>query len=146
MRMKSEFDVREMMRRLAAFNEKNVEIGKELLKANVHLIEKMRGENALNQCPVCNVGKLSITYSKKNRRFFVACNAYPKCTNTYSLPPNGLVKKADKNCEECGFAMVTLFKRGRRPWTFCLNRECRTNKEKLEEYRKKKEQNNLQAD
>ncbi|MEK6760456.1 MAG: DNA topoisomerase I [Nanoarchaeota archaeon] len=121
------------------FNEKNIEIGRELLKANVNLIEKMKEENALMECPLCKSGKLSITYSKKNRRFFVACNAYPKCTNTYSLPPNGLVKKADKNCEECGFAMVTSFRKGKRPWTLCFNRECPTNKEKLEEYRKKKE-------
>jgi len=122
-----------------AFNEKNIEIGKELLKANVYLREKMKEENSLNPCPVCALGKLSITYSKKNRRFFVACDAYPKCTNTYSLPPTGFVKRAGKNCEECGFAMVTLLKKGKRPWTLCFNRECPTNKKKLEEYRKKKE-------
>jgi len=121
------------------FNEKNVEIGKELLKANADMREKMKEENALSICPLCNKGNLSITYSKKNRRFFVACNAYPNCKNTYSLPPNSLIKKAGKNCEECGFAMVTSFKKGKRPWTFCFNRECPINKEKLEEYRRKKE-------
>ena len=122
------------------FNEKNIEIGKELLKANVDMREKMKEENALNVCPLCNKGNLSITYSKKNRRFFIACNAYPNCKNTYSLPPNSLMKKAGKNCEECGFAMVTSFRKGRKPWTFCFNRECPINKEKLEEYRRKKEE------
>ncbi|MBI4116426.1 DNA topoisomerase I [Candidatus Pacearchaeota archaeon] len=121
------------------FLEKQNEIGRELLKANASSIERLREENILNPCPVCGKGNLAITYSKKNRKFFVACNNYPKCKTTYSLPPNSLIKKTDKKCEKCGFPMLLSIRRGKRPWLFCFNRECETNRERIEEYRKKKE-------
>ncbi len=121
------------------FLEKQNEIGKELLKANATFIEKLKEENILNPCPVCGKGNLAITYSKKNRRFFIACNDYPKCKTTYSLPPNSLIKKTDKKCEKCGFPMLLSIRRGKRPWLFCFNRECETNRERMEKYRKKKE-------
>ncbi len=132
---------KETIRKIAEqFKEKNVEIGRELLKANAHLTEKLKEENKLNPCPICKTGNLAITYSKKNRRFFIACNSYPKCTNTYSLPPNGLPKRIDKNCEKCEFPMIMLIRKGKKPWMLCFNKECETNKERLEEYRKKKEE------
>jgi len=117
-------------------NEK--EIGKELLQANLDLIEEQKRENTLTQCPVCKKGNLAITYSRKTKRHFVACNAYPDCKTTYSLPPNGTIKKTDKVCKECGFPMLMLLKRGRKPWFFCFNRECATNKKRIEEYNKRK--------
>ena len=122
------------------FGKNEKEIGKELLKANADLREKMKEENRLNKCTLCKEGNLAITYSKKNRRQFVACDSYPKCKNTYSLPPNGLVKKSDKNCEECGFKLVTMFRKGKRPWTFCFNKACPTNIERIKEYEKKRDQ------
>ena len=121
------------------FKEKEKEIGVELLVGSAKLLEQKREENMLNICPVCKKGNLAITYSKKTRRHFVACNAYPDCKTTFSLPPNGLLKKTDKICEHCGFPMLMLIKRGRRPWVFCFNSKCETNKERLEEYRRKKE-------
>ncbi len=121
--------------------EKNKEkIGKDLLKANEKLIENQKEENKLNLCPVCKKGYLGITYSKKNRRSFIACNAYPNCKNTYSLPPNSLIKKTDKVCEKCGFPMLMSLRKGKKPWIFCFNNQCITNKERLEEYKKKKEE------
>ena len=121
------------------FLEKQNEIGKELLKANASSIERLKEENILNSCPVCGKGNLAITYSKKNRRFFVACNNYPKCKTTYSLPPNSLIKRTDKKCEKCGFTMLLSIRRGKRPWIFCFNSNCETNRERIEEYRKRKE-------
>ena len=118
-------------------NEK--EIGKELLQANLDLIEEQKRENTLTKCPVCDKGNLAITYSRKTKRHFVACNAYPDCKTTYSLPPNGTIKKTDKVCKECGFPMLMLLKRGRKPWFFCFNSQCESNRERLEEYRKKQE-------
>ena len=96
----------------------------------------------LNVCPKCKKGNLAITYSKKNRRYFVACDKYPECKNTYSLPPNGLSKRANKICDECGFQMIMLLKKGRRPWIFCFNPDCETNRKRIEEYRKRKEMEN----
>ncbi len=114
------------------------EIGQELLGAQTKLREEQRDANKLNVCPVCNKGDLQIIYSKKNRRYFVACNSYPSCKNTYSLPPNGLMKPANKICEECGFPMIISIRKGKRPWIFCFNPECETNKERLREYRERK--------
>jgi len=124
------------------FREEEKEIGKELLAANLELREEQRKENTLNVCPVCKKGSLAITYSRKTRRHFVACNAYPNCKNTYSLPPNGSIKKTDSVCEKCGFPRLMLLKRGRKPWVFCFNSQCPTNRERIEEYRKKKLEDN----
>jgi DNA topoisomerase-1 len=120
------------------FNKHEKEIGKELLEANINLTEQMRKENELTPCRVCKKGKLAITYSKKTKRFFVACNAYPDCKTTYSLPPNGLIKKTEKNCESCDFPMLMRLSKGKRPWTFCFNTECEINKKRIEEYQKRK--------
>ena len=70
-------------------------------------------------------------------RYFVACDKYPNCTNTYTLPPHGLMKKADNICEKCGFPQVMAIRKAKRPWIFCFNPKCETNKERIEAYKKK---------
>jgi len=122
------------------FNNKQEKIGEEISKANQKLVKQQRKENTLETfCPVCKKGKLRISYSKKTRRYFVSCDAYPECRNTYSLPPNGLIKKTKEICEHCGFQKLMLIKKRRRPWIFCFNPECPTNKKRIEEYRRKRE-------
>ena len=120
------------------------EIGEELVDANAKLWEQQREENKLNICSVCKKGSLQIIYSKKTGKNFIGCSNYPECKNTYSLPPNSLIKKADKICEHCGFPMLLSLRKGKRPWIFCFNPQCETNKKRLEEYRKRKqaEENN----
>jgi len=120
------------------FKEHNNKIGSELMEANSELIEQKRKENTLMQCPKCKKGNLAINYSKKNRKYFVACNAYPECKNTYSLPPNGNIKKLDKPCEKCGFPLMMSLRKGKKPWIFCFNKDCESNKQRLEEYQAKK--------
>jgi len=120
------------------FKEKEREIGIELLVANAQLREQQMEENKLNTCPKCKKGNLKITYSRKTKRHFVACDKFPTCKTTFSLPPNGAIKKTEKNCDECGFPKLILLKRGRRPWTFCFNPECPTNKERIEKYKNNK--------
>ncbi|MGY4884534.1 MAG: DNA topoisomerase I [Nanobdellota archaeon] len=110
------------------FEKHKSKIGQELVDANIEYREQQKRENAIIRCPKCGKGDLSINYSKKTRRFFVSCNAYPDCKNTYSLPPNGQIQKADKNCEECQWPMLTRLSKGKRPWTFCFNPQCPTNK------------------
>ena len=119
------------------FEKNETKIGEELLQANNKLIEQKKEDNKLSICPVCKKGSLAITYSRKNKRFFVACNAYPECKTTYSLPPNGIIKKIDKVCEKCSFPMLMLLKKGRKPWIFCFNKNCESNKERLEKYRER---------
>jgi DNA topoisomerase I len=116
------------------FEKSKREIGKELLQANIKQREQQKIANKLIQCPKCKKGDLAITYSKKWRRFFIACDAYPNCKNTYSLPPERTIKKTDKICQECNFPIVMALKPGKKPWFLCFNPECPTNKE----YQKKK--------
>jgi DNA topoisomerase-1 len=123
------------------FLENENKIGKELVTANEELREIQREENTLIQCPECGKGSLIITYSKKNRRFFVACGSYPNCRKTYSLPPNGVIKKSGKTCESCNFPLLTRFSKGKRPWTFCFNVSCPVNIERMEKYKNKEERN-----
>jgi DNA topoisomerase-1 len=116
------------------------EIGEELADANTKLWIQQREENKLNICPVCKRGSLQIMYSKKTKRNFVGCTNYPQCKNLYSLPPNSLIKKSDKICEHCGFPMLLSIRKGKKPWIFCFNRDCPTNKERIEKYKKEKQQ------
>ncbi len=123
------------------FEKNDKKIGQALTEANLKLREEQNKENTLNECPVCKKGQLRITYSKKTKRFFIACNAYPNCKNTYSLPPNSAIKRVEgKVCESCSFPMLMSLKSGKAPWIFCFNPNCEKNRERLEEYRKKKEQ------
>src|SRR3989339_402667 len=112
----------------------------ELMNANVKQREQQKKENILAPCPVCKKGNLAITYSKKTRRHFIACDAYPDCKTTYSLPPRGNIQKTEKICEECKFPILMALTTGKKPWFFCFNKECPTNKKRLEEYYQKKEE------
>ena len=122
------------------FEKNKKDIGNELVVAETKVWEAEKEENKLNVCPKCKKGNLSIKYSRKTKRYFVACDAYPECKNTYSLPPNGVIKKTGKVCEVCGFPLLMRLSKGKRPWTFCFNPECESNKKRLEEYQQKKEQ------
>ncbi|HJX50654.1 MAG TPA: DNA topoisomerase I [Candidatus Nanoarchaeia archaeon] len=122
------------------FGKEEKEIGNELVDANVAYREQQKIENRLSLCPKCKKGYLTITYSKKNKKFFVACDAYPECKNTFSLPPRGTIKKTEKTCEECGFPIMMSLMKGKKPWFFCFNPECPSNKKRIEEYRKKQEE------
>mgnify|MGYP001561709136 CR=1 FL=1 len=114
------------------FKKNENKIGKELLEANIEFRESQKQENRLIICSKCEKGYLAITYSKKNRRFFIACDAYPECKNTYSLPPNGVIKKTEKICETCNYPMLMRLAKAKRPWIFCWNPQCKTNLEWVE--------------
>jgi len=111
------------------FKKEEKEIGEELSKATMRLRAEEKEANKLNPCPVCGKGTLGITYSRKTKRHFVACDAYPECKNTYSLPPNGVIKKTGKTCEHCGFPLLMRLSKGKRPWIFCFNPKCKSNEE-----------------
>ncbi|MBU2612239.1 MAG: topoisomerase DNA-binding C4 zinc finger domain-containing protein, partial [Nanoarchaeota archaeon] len=127
---------------LKEFQEKESLIGKDLMNAQESQIKIERKENALNMCPKCKKNNLRITYSPKNRKFFIACSGYPACKNTYSLPPYGTIKQTGKECEKCGFPLLMAIQKGKKPWIFCFNSECPTNKERIKEYKKKLEEKN----
>ncbi len=127
------------------FEKNNKKIGEELISANIQLREEQKIANKLIQCPKCKKGDLAINYSKKWRRYFIACDAYPECKNTSSLPPDRTIKKTDKICPECQYPQLMALKPGKKPWFFCFNKECPTNKKRLEEYQAKKEGENPES-
>jgi len=111
------------------FDENKTKIGNDLVSATEKLWEEQRKENELIECPVCKKGKLGMKYNKASRRYFVACDAYPDCKTTFSLPPNALIKKTDKVCESCNWPMLMSLKKGKRPWIFCFNPDCESKKQ-----------------
>ena len=83
--------------------------------------------NELGECIVCKKGKLRIMYSKLSKKRFVACDQYPNCKTTYSLPQQGLIKSAGV-CKHDGFVQVMIIRKGKRPWALCLNQDCPSKK------------------
>src|SRR3989344_2040315 len=120
------------------FKVKEIEIGKELAKGLEILRKEQIEANTLVQCPACKKGSLRILFNRASRRYFVACSAYPDCKQTYSLPPDSLVKKSEKICESCGFPELLAIRKGKRPWQFCFNINCKKNKALREEWERKK--------
>ena len=114
------------------FKSKEKEIGS-MLKLGLEDLRKEQQEaNTLMQCPTCKKGNLRIMYNRASRRYFVACSAYPECKQTYSLPPNALIRKVESNklCEADKFPKLLAIRKGKRPWEFCFNPECPIEKEK----------------
>ncbi|MEK6928391.1 MAG: DNA topoisomerase I [Nanoarchaeota archaeon] len=116
-------------------------IGQDLMKGIEEVRKEQWQNNILMPCPTCKQGNLRILFNKKSRRYFVACSAYPDCRQTFSLPPNALIKKAENNklCEADNFPKLLAIRKGKRPWEFCFNPECPIEKEKREEWQAKKE-------
>ena len=120
------------------FKQKEVEIGKELASGLETLRKEQQEANTLIQCPACKKGNLRILFNRASHRYFVACSAYPDCKQTYSLPPNALIKKSDKICESCNFPKILAIRKGKRPWEFCFNINCESNKALRAEWEAKK--------
>ncbi|MBT3405389.1 DNA topoisomerase I [archaeon] len=121
------------------FEKNEKDIGKELLEANVKQREQQKIENKIIQCPKCKKGDLAINYSKKWKRSFIACDSYPNCKNTLSLPPNRTIKKTKQICKECQYPLLMALQPKKKPWIFCFNPKCPTNQaweKKKEEYKK----------
>ncbi|MEK6825933.1 MAG: DNA topoisomerase [Nanoarchaeota archaeon] len=106
------------------FKVKEIEIGKELLKGIEHMRADQQEANTLILCSTCKQGKLRIMYSKKTRRYFIGCSKYPDCKQTFSLPPNALIKKSEKICEADNFPKLLAIRKAKRPWEFCFNPNC----------------------
>lgn len=104
---------------LKQFKENETKIGKELSKATKETRDQA---NLVGKCPNCK-GNLRITYSKKNHSYFIACDQYPKCKTTFSVPKYALIKSTQKQCE-CGLPIVLVIRRGKRPFEFCINKDC----------------------
>lgn len=138
---KRESEILEKAKRLISdiakeFKSKELEIGKELMRGIEHQRNEQIKNNTLMLCPLCKQGDLRILYSKKTRRYFVACSKYPDCRQTYSLPPNALIKKAETQCPADLFPKLLAIRKGKRPWEFCFNPQCPIETQKRTEWEK----------
>ena len=102
------------------FKAHELEIGKALQEGNIELREIQKEQGKIMPCPICKKGSLSIRYSKKVGRYFVACDQYPACKTTFSLPPNALIKKTEKVSEN-GLPLLMALRKGKKPWIFEFN-------------------------
>jgi DNA topoisomerase-1 len=114
----------------ADFKSKELQIGRELIKAEQEHWKEQNKQNELSECQSCKKGNLIIKFSPKNKKYFIACTNYPNCKQTYSLPPYGLIKKLDNNkvCDKCSFPLLMSIQKGKRPWIFFFNPNCESRK------------------
>ncbi|MBL7147288.1 MAG: DNA topoisomerase I [Nanoarchaeota archaeon] len=110
----------ELTKILNKFKQKEKQIGKELLEA---VRETQNKSSIVGKCPACKKGDLRILYSKRFKSYFVACSAYPKCKTTFSLT-RGLPKPTDKKCPECGYPLVQIIRKGKKPFFYCISKSC----------------------
>jgi DNA topoisomerase I len=104
---------------LNKFKKKEKEIGKELYDSYK---VTMKEESFIMKCK-CG-GDLKITYSPRNKSYFIGCSNYPDCKETRSLPKGFLAKRTDKKCKHCDSPEVILISKGKRPWNYCINYDC----------------------
>lgn len=114
---------------LAEFNAKEKEIGR-------YLADELRKAEriTLGPCPSCGDGELRVIYSKRTRKRFVGCSGYfeGRCNFSAPLPQRGSLEPLDRSCKVCGYPMILVKTRGRRPWNLCINPDC-TAKRRSEE-------------
>ena len=77
--------------------------------------------------------------TRKGGRVFYGCNKYPKCRTTSSLPKNStMVKPTEKFCETCKHPIVIVFRKGKRPFNYCTNKQCPIKLEWIKQQQEKK--------
>jgi len=96
------------------------EMGKSLADANAIVWEQEKEMNTMTECPVCHEGKLRVMYGKRFSRYFVSCDAYPKCKNTFGLPQKGKHKVLEEECKTCGLRIVEIKTPRKKPWKLCI--------------------------
>ena len=124
-------DAKKVLKKIyETFKKNEVKIGKDLLGARNEEIEREKEASKMVPCPKCKAGMLIIKKWKGKR--FLACNKYPDCKTTFSLPPFGGIKVAEKICDKCGWPMLMALKMGSSPWLFCFNPVCPSRTKKTE--------------
>ena len=111
---------RKMLQEVLTDLEKDrAEIAKKIRKA-------LAEENKIGVCPSCG-GNLIIKKSHKNKRF-IACDNYPKCKVTFSLPQKGQIRIENKKCKTCGYPIVKIIFKDGNKWNLCINPDCPSKK------------------
>jgi DNA topoisomerase-1 len=113
---------------LKKFKKEEKEIGAELAGAFRQTREE---QTFVGKCDKCKKGSIRIMYFRKNHSYFLACDKYPECKHTISLPM-GLPKITEKICERCSSPQVQIIRKGKRPFFYCINKDCPAKKEWFE--------------
>jgi len=114
---------RELEDILQKFKDHEEEIGEPLGEA---YRETRRNQKIMGECEECDEGQLKIIVSKRTGKRFAGCTTYPDCTNSYPLPQNGKIIPMDEYCDECGKPEIKVIRKGKRPYTMCINHRCST--------------------
>ena len=104
---------------LGDFKKKEKQIGEEL---RTTFTETRAAMTTIGPCPVCKKGEIVLRKGKFGR--FAACNKYPDCKTTFKLPVSGLVLVSKDVCQHCGYPMVIMIRKAKRPQTVCINPDC----------------------
>ncbi len=116
----------ELSKILDKFKKQEKEIGSELIDATKETNDVL---TTVGKCVNCGEGNLKIRKGKFGS--FVACDKYPDCKTTFSLPKNVLVKPTDKKSAS-GYPMVEVINKGKRPQLVSLNPEDNIPEDKKE--------------
>jgi len=101
-------------------------IGKELTRSYINMRQVKK---TLGKCPKCG-GDVRIVRAKVSKKRFCGCSAYPKCDFSMPLPQAGSVRATKRTCPVCSYPIVTILKKGGRPWHLCINIDCPSKKKK----------------
>jgi len=113
-------------------NDKRDEISQEIKKAvkEDFIVGKCTNEN-------CD-GNLIIRTSRKTKKRFIGCSAYPNCNKTLPLPQWGMIITTKDICKHCGYPIIKVIRKGKRPWNLCINNNCPEKDEKYKNQNNKK--------
>ena len=105
---------------LEKFHRKEKIIGVTLEEQVQNLKQRQR---VLGKCPVCKQNDLIITRSIRTKKRFVGCTGFYKkqCDWSAPIPQKGYAAPAKKICKHCGFPMLTIRGKGKKPFTICPN-------------------------
>ena len=53
----------------------------------------------------------------------------PTCSTGYPLPFGAIIQRLGKECEKCGTPMITVIRKGKRPFRMCIDPKCETKKD-----------------
>jgi len=111
---------------LEQFKKEELKIGEGLKDSYIHM-KQIKKE--IGTCPECGE-TLRIVKAKKSGKRFVGCSNYPKCTYSMPLPQKGSIKPTKAKCQTCSSPIVSVIKKGSKPWRLCINIDCPSKKVK----------------
>lgn len=112
---------RELTEILEEFKKNEKEIGSQLVET---IDEQRKKQRQLGPCGECEDGTLRVVKTDNGR--FAGCNNYPDCENTFPLPGSGKIESLDEQCDECGTPRIKVIRKGRKPYSMCIDPDCPT--------------------